>query len=317
MAYSSSVKLPVLSLSAVLLVSCGGASSSSSPISVPSSSSISSSTTISSSSEPSILSSASQVSSEATTEESSEVIESSKDESVSSEETSTEESSIEESSAEESAEELSSVESSAEESSTIESSEEVNRQIDAEVWKAIIEGGSMTDRNSNYTCTMTKSMKEIENVSTSTFYVSSGNLQRSMPASFNPDLIITEYYGLLEWDNPTSKYKHYTYNRADETWESEDLNSKFLHFYRDDLGIIIDLTLDDLTFDDANGYYYCKKKVSYPFDSPTINRLYENIKVQFNNGRLEQIQYDTQGAVFVFDYSSYDETVVTLPIIAG
>ena len=182
------------------------------------------------------------------------------------------------------------------------------------MWDAILEQGSMTSTNANFTCNMKKSIRGMEFVTTSTFYVDEGNLQRSVIASYDETLTINEFYGLLEWGNPSSKYKHYTYNNATKQYDSEELNSKFLHFYRDDLGIIIDLAFDDLAFDGEQGCYTCTQKISYPYDSDRINAKYEEIQIFFADGKLEEIHYLYNGADYWFTYSNYGSTNVDLPI---
>ena len=193
-------------------------------------------------------------------------------------------------------------------------SESVSYLITESDWNDIVNNGSMTNRSSNYTCVMNKSLREIENTSTSTFYVDGGNLQRSYPASFDPTLIISQIYELKEWGNPSSKYNYYTYNRAEEKWEFEELNSKFLHFYRDDLGIIIDLTYSELTYNDEKHCYECSHKKSYPSDNG-IYEIYDDIEIYFENGDFKLIKYydKGKGADFTFEYSNYGSTIVTIP----
>ena len=193
----------------------------------------------------------------------------------------------------------------------------VEYEIEESVWNSIINDGLMTNTDSNFTCVMNKSMKDIENTSTSTFYVDYGNLQRSYPASYDLTKTITEYFGLLEWGNPSSKYNYYTYNRLEEKWEYQELNSKFLHFYRDDLGIVIDLAFSDLSYNEEKHCYSCGHKKSYPFDSPYTSRNYDDIEIYFENNLLKKITYDSDGALWSFDYSNYGTTDVDLPIVTA
>ena len=295
----------ILLLTAAFLSSCGNSEN-------PSNSSVVSSQETSSKKEESIVSSSSVetssviTSSESSAEQSSEEAPSI---AVSGEELSTA-ISVEESSEGEISSAAPIEESSEAEASSI---DPAIYQIDASVWESIINEGAMTDLLANFACTMNKSMKDIENRSTSTFFVAGGDLQRSYPASFDETLIITEYFELLDWGNPTSKYYHYTYQRAEEKWEREELNSKYLHFYRDDLGIIIDLTFAELTFDEEKLCYTCSHKKSYPYDSTFSYEIYDDIEIYFENDKLQEIKYDAKGALWSFTYHDYGLTVVDVP----
>ena len=303
----SSVLLKIISplFLMALLSSCGGGSSASQS-SV--SSSKEESTLIKESSSESTSSKEESSSSEEKTssheeESTSEVKESSSEESSSVEETTSEEesSTVEEESTSE--EEITSEESS---------EESIDYEIDEDTWKSIIENGLMTSISANFSCKRTTTMDGLPNPDYGFFYVDKGDLQRSVPASYNPDLILSEYFKLITWGNPESLYRHYTLG---ETWESEELRSKFLHFYRDDLGIIIDLAYSELTYDETNHCYTCSKKISYPYDNPSVGTKYENIEVHFQDGKLHKIKYDNQGRISVFDYYDYGTTVVAFPSI--
>lgn len=296
----SSVLLKIISplFLMALLSSCGGGSSASQ-------SSISSSKEESTSAKESSsesVSSKEEISSSEEKESTSEGTSSSVEETTSEEESS----SVEEESTNEEG-------SSEEESSSIESSEEsIDYEIDENTWKSIVEDGLMTSTSANFSCKWTTTIDGVPNPNYGFFYVDKGDLQRSVPASYNPNLILSEYFKLITWGNPESLYRHYTLG---ETWESEELRSKFLHFYRDDLGIIIDLAFNELTYDETNHCYTCTKKVSYPYDSPSVNAVYKDIEVHFQNGKLHKIKYDNQGRISVYDYYDYGTTVVALPSI--
>lgn len=296
----SSVLLKIISplFLMALLSSCGGGSSASqSSISSPKEESTSAKESSSES-----VSSKEEISSSEEKESTSEGSSFSVEETTSEEESSSVE---EESTSEEG--------SSEEESSSIESSEEsIDYEIDEDTWKSIVEDGLMTSTSANFSCKWTTTIDGVPNPNYGFFYVDKGDLQRSVPASYNPNLILSEYFKLITWGNPESLYRHYTLR---ETWESEEIRSKFLHFYRDDLGIIIDLVFSELTYDETSHCYTCSKKVSYPYDSPSMNAKYEDIEVHFQNGKLHKIKYDNQGRVSVYDYYDYGTTVVALPSI--
>ena len=294
----------ILLLTAAILSSCGNSEnlSNSSSLSSQEASSKKEESVVSSSVEaPSVITS-SESSAEQSSEEATSIAVSSEGLSIAI--------SVEESSEEEISSAAPIEESSEPEVSSVDSA---SYQIDASVWESIINEGTMTDPLANFACTMNKSMKEIENRSTSAFYAAGGDLQRSYPASFDETLIITEYFELLDWGNPTSKYYHYTYQRAEEKWEREELNSKYLHFYRDDLGLITDLTFDELTFDEEKLCYTCSHKKSYPYDSTFSYEIYDDIEIYFENDKLQEIKYDAKGALWSFTYHDYGLTVVDVP----
>ena len=187
--------------------------------------------------------------------------------------------------------------------------------IEESVWEDII-NGSMTSRDSNYTCHMYKSMIEIENTSTQDFYVDDGNLKRSYPASFDETLIIDEIYELVEWGAPTSSYYHYTYNRNEEQWYYEDLNSKYSIFYLYDLGIVIDLSYSELSFNEDKNCYECSHKKSYPYDSQYSYEIYDDIEIYFEKNLLKEIKYVSSGANWTFTFDNYDNTSITIPVNA-
>ena len=186
-------------------------------------------------------------------------------------------------------------------------------EIDSTKWSNIL-SGSLLHYTMNYTCKMQKTDPTTGVVyEQCTFYFDKGNIKTSVPASYDPTISVDEYYALIEYGNPSSKYLHYSQNGS-ETWYTEDLNSSYTIFYLFNLGIIIDLSFDELTFNDNT--YTCSHKKSFPYEqAPSSYRIYDDIELTFENGNPKQIVYKCNGYLYIFQYSDYGTTVVNIPNI--
>ena len=191
-----------------------------------------------------------------------------------------------------------------------------NYLINAEQWKAIA-AGSMVNPKANYTCYMTHPVFNGE-VESKYFYIDNGDIRICTPASYDPSIIIDEYYGLKSYANPTSQYVHYTYNRADYVWESENLRVHYKIFYKDCLGLIFDLTYDELTYNATNHCYECKTKLSYPYDGSDTAAKYTDISYYFEDGNIVRATFTyNNDQQYSFIFSEYGQTTVEPPVTNG
>ena len=191
-------------------------------------------------------------------------------------------------------------------------------QVDEAAWKAIVEQGLMTNRDANYSCHMEHELSYRPDPETQDFDIDRGNIRVGTPASYDPSVISEEFYELLEWNNPTSKYYYYTYSRVDERWEKQELNSSYVIFYTFNLGIIFDLTYSEMTYNEETYCYECSYKRSKPYEqAPSSSIVYRDIKYYFEDGRIVKIEYQKDDSNWTYTYSNYNSTVVTVPTVSA
>lgn len=185
------------------------------------------------------------------------------------------------------------------------------KTITKDEWGDIVNSASMVNAKANYTCSMELPGGEVENTF---FYIASGDIRISTPASYDPSIIVEQFYDLKETGNPSSTYVHYTYNTPEGKWDTETLNVHYKIFYKDYLGIIFDLTYDELTYDPGSGCYVCASKLSYPYDYSTTAAKYTNISYYFEDGLLTRASFTfNNDQQYIFTFSNYGKTEVNLP----
>ncbi|MBP5694533.1 MAG: hypothetical protein J6X03_03670, partial [Bacilli bacterium] len=110
------------------------------------------------------------------------------------------------------------------------------------------------------------------------------------------------------------KYSIYNYDSNQQYWNVNSNVELGADYFDDSFGVL-PIAFEDMSFGSESTYYYKSAYRYYPDkeNDPTNYVDYSNIRVYFEDNKLQQISYVVMGSTKSFVYSAHNTTTVTLP----